>query len=127
MSQADDLRDTQLLVELSGRLITENDASVLYQEILKTAIALTKANAGTPQLLDQRANELVLLATHGFERNVTDQFARVSAGSNTTCGIALKNISGPLSTLTTPTTTIRMLRCGYILTPAIYQHNQLRW
>ena len=91
MSQADDLRDTQLLVELSGRLITESHASVLYQEILKTAIALTKANAGTLQILDRHANELVLLATHGFERNATDHFARVSAGSNTTCGIALKN------------------------------------
>jgi signal transduction histidine kinase len=67
MSQADDLRNTQLLVELSGRLITESDTSVLYDEVLKTAIALTKADAGTLQLLDPDTNEVVFLTTQGFD------------------------------------------------------------
>lgn len=91
MGQTDDLRDTQLLVELSARLITEGDASVLYHEIVKTAIALTKADAGTLQLLDQDKEELMLLATEGFRSDMVEHFARVNAASNTGCGVALKN------------------------------------
>lgn len=91
MSQSDDLRDTQLLVELTARLITEGDASVLYDDILMTAIALTKADAGTLQLLDQDTQELMMLATHGFDPDIIEHFGRINDTSNTTCGLALKN------------------------------------
>ncbi|MGF1937854.1 MAG: GAF domain-containing protein [Nostoc sp. ChiQUE02] len=85
-----DLKDTQLLHELSARLVTEGDIQTLYQEIIAAAIALTRADAGTVQILDEATQELLLLATQGFERNMTEYFYRVNASSNTPCGIALK-------------------------------------
>ncbi|GAA6616544.1 PAS domain-containing protein [Scytonema sp. NUACC26] len=88
---AADLQDTQLLRELGARLVNEGDVQTLYQEILFAAIALMRADAGTVQILDEATQELLLLATHGFERNMTEHFYRVNASSNTSCGIALKN------------------------------------
>ncbi|MDZ7955747.1 PAS domain S-box protein, partial [Nostoc sp. DedQUE09] len=84
-----DLKDTQLLHELSARLVTEGDIQTLYQEIVAAAIALTRADAGTVQILDEATQELLLLATQGLEQNMTEYFYRVNAGSNTPCGIAL--------------------------------------
>ncbi|MBW4450859.1 MAG: GAF domain-containing protein, partial [Spirirestis rafaelensis WJT71-NPBG6] len=86
-----DLKDMRLLHELSARLVTEGDIQTLYQEIMAAAIALMRADAGTVQILDEATQELVLLATQGFERNMTEYFYRVNASSNTPCGIALKN------------------------------------
>lgn len=84
-----DLRNTQLLHDLSTRLVTENDIQVLYDEIVATAIALTRADAGTVQILEEETQELVLLATQGFEPSFIAHFYRVNASSNTSCGIAL--------------------------------------
>ncbi|PSB65380.1 histidine kinase, partial [Chroococcidiopsis cubana CCALA 043] len=86
---AADLKDTQLLRDLSARLVTEDDIQAIYQEIVATAIALTRADAGSIQILDEATQELVLLTTQGFERNMIDRFYRVNAGSNTPCGMAL--------------------------------------
>ncbi|MEH2070191.1 MAG: ATP-binding protein [Nostoc sp.] len=86
-----DLKDTQLLHELSVRLVTEGDIQTLYQEIMAVAIALTRADAGTVQILDEATQELLLLATQGFEQNTIEHFYRVNANSNTPCGIALRN------------------------------------
>ncbi|MBP5973953.1 PAS domain-containing protein [Brasilonema sp. CT11] len=86
---AQDLRDTQLLHELSARLVTEGDIQVLYDEIVAAAITITRADAGTVQILDEATQDLLLLATQGFERNVIDRFSRINASSNTPCGIAL--------------------------------------
>ncbi|MDX2213686.1 MAG: GAF domain-containing protein [Oculatellaceae cyanobacterium bins.114] len=88
---AADLRDTQLLRELSARLATEENIQALYQEIMAAAIALTHADAGTVQILDETTQDLLLLATQGFDRTMTDQFYRVNASSNTPCGIALRS------------------------------------
>ncbi|WP_052055340.1 ATP-binding protein [Myxosarcina sp. GI1] len=84
-----DLEATQLLHDLSTRLVTENNIQVLYDEIVATAIALTKADAGTIQILDEETEDLLLLATQGFERTMTEHFYRVNANSQTPCGIAL--------------------------------------
>ncbi|MEH2179605.1 ATP-binding protein [Nostoc sp.] len=84
-----DLQDTQLLRDLSTKLVTEGNIQALYQEIMATAIALTGADAGTVQILDEATQELVLLATQDFEQNMTEHFYRVNASSNTPCGIAL--------------------------------------
>ncbi|WP_414586396.1 PAS domain-containing protein [Scytonema sp. PCC 10023] len=86
---AQDLKDTQLLHDLSARLVAEDDIQAIYQEIVATAIALTGADAGTVQILDEATQELVLLATQGFEPNMTDHFYRINASLNTPCGIAL--------------------------------------
>lgn len=62
---AADLRDTQLLRDLSTRLTTETDIQVLYDEILAAAIALTQADAGSFQFFNQVTQELV---TSGCQR-----------------------------------------------------------
>ncbi|AUT04200.1 histidine kinase [Nostoc sp. CENA543] len=84
-----DLRDTQLLHALSTRLVSEDNIHALYQEIMEAAITLTQADAGTVQILDEATQDLLLLATHNFERDLTDHFYRVNASSNTSCGRAL--------------------------------------
>ncbi|MBD2246946.1 GAF domain-containing protein [Nostoc sp. FACHB-888] len=84
-----DLKDTQLLHELSARLVIEGDIQTLYQEIVAAAIALTRADAGSIQILDEATQELVMLANQGAGQKLTEHFYRVNAGSNTPCGIAL--------------------------------------
>lgn len=86
---AADLRDTQLLRDLSVRLTTETDIQVLYDEILAAAIALTQADAGSFQFFDQTAQELLLLATQGISPTLLKQFNRLSTSCNTSCGVAL--------------------------------------
>jgi PAS domain S-box-containing protein len=84
-----DLENTRLLRELSARLITEDNIEVLYDEIVSAAITLTQADAGTIQALDESSQELLLLATQGIDRTVTDHFQRVTASSMTSCGLVL--------------------------------------
>ncbi|HEY9860942.1 MAG TPA: ATP-binding protein, partial [Candidatus Obscuribacterales bacterium] len=86
-----DLQDTQLLRDLGARLVTEGDIQMLYQEIMSAAIVLSEADAGTVQILDEAAQNLLLLATQGFERNMVEYFYRVDATSNTPCATALRN------------------------------------
>jgi len=84
-----DLRDTQLLRDLSARFTTEANTQVLYDEILATAIALMRADAGSFQFLNKATQELLLLATQGFDQAMIGRFDRVAASFNTSCGIAL--------------------------------------
>ncbi|MFN6561327.1 MAG: ATP-binding protein [Nostoc sp. ChiSLP01] len=86
---ASDLEDMQRLCELSTRLVAEGDIQTLYQEIVATAIALTRADAGSIQILDEATQELVMLANQGVGQKLTEHFHRVNAGSNTPCSIAL--------------------------------------
>jgi PAS domain S-box-containing protein len=86
-----DLRDTQLLRELSVRLASEADIQVLYNEIMAAAIGLTRADAGTVQIFDEATQDLVLLATQGFDPNVIAHFHRVNVSSQTSCGLALRS------------------------------------
>jgi PAS domain S-box-containing protein len=88
---AADLRDTQILQTLSEGLVSEENVDVIYQQVMDAAIALTNAAAGTVQILDEETAELVLLATNGFPDNMVNHFNRVSAASNTSCGLALVN------------------------------------
>ncbi|WP_199312560.1 GAF domain-containing protein [Microcoleus sp. FACHB-672] len=84
-----DLENTQLLRDLSTQLLIEDNIQVLYDKIMAAAITLTRADAGTVQILDKATQELVLLASQGFEQTITDHFDRVNASSNTSCGLAL--------------------------------------
>ncbi|MCP6761423.1 MAG: PAS domain S-box protein [Fischerella sp. CENA71] len=86
---AADLKDTQLLRDLSARLISEDDIQVLYNEIVATAIALMRADGGSFQILDETTQELVLLASQNFDRTMIEHFYRVDTHLNTSCGIAL--------------------------------------
>ncbi|WP_143467699.1 GAF domain-containing protein [Leptolyngbya ohadii] len=88
---AADLRDTQLLRDLSAKLATEESIQALYQEIMAAAIVLTHADAGTVQILDEATQELVLLETQGISQKTVEHFHRINASSNTPCGIALRS------------------------------------
>ncbi len=90
-SVAADLRDTQILQELAARLVSEENSQTIYDEIMTAALGITRSDAGTVQIYDAENKELVLLATSGFGREVTDYFQRVNASSKTGCGIALES------------------------------------
>jgi PAS domain S-box-containing protein len=86
---AADLRDTQLLRDLSVQFTTEADSQVLYNEIVATAITLMQSDAGSFQVLDPATQELLLLATQGFGPSLAGHFDRVDTSFNTSCAIAL--------------------------------------
>ncbi|WP_426957985.1 PAS domain S-box protein [Muricoccus radiodurans] len=88
---AADLADTTLLRDLAVRLVTEEDAGTIHEEVLTAAIALTRADAGTVQIYDPGTRSLVLLATRNLDRRMTDHFQRVDADSRTACGMALRS------------------------------------
>ena len=86
---ASDLRDTQLLRDLSVRLVAESDTQAFFNAIVAAAMSITNAQAGCLQLLDAGARELVLLANHGFEPAMIDRLMRVNPTSPMSCGHAL--------------------------------------
>ncbi|MDR9899190.1 PAS domain S-box protein [Aetokthonos hydrillicola Thurmond2011] len=86
---AQDLKDTQLLRDLSTRLISEDNIQVLYDEIVTAAIVLMKADAGCFQILDEVTQELVILASQNLDCTMIEHFARVDTSFNISCGIAL--------------------------------------
>src|SRR5688572_758912 len=86
---ADDLRDTQLLRDLSVRLVSESDTQAFFDAIVAAAMSITGAQAGCLQLLDAEAQELVLLANDGFVPAMAHRLDRVNAKSPTSCGKAL--------------------------------------
>jgi len=86
---ANDLRDTQLLRDLSVRLVSESDTQAFFDAIVAAAKSITGAQAGCLQLLDGGAHELVLLANNGFEPAAAQRLSRVNAKSSVSCGQAL--------------------------------------
>jgi len=86
---AADLSATQLLQDLSAKLVAAADLQVLYDEIVAAAIALTEADAGSLQVLDEATQELVLSAIQGIPPLIAEQCQRVKASANTPCGSAL--------------------------------------
>ena len=88
---AADLRDTTLLRDLGARLLPERDSRTLYAEIMGAAIALTRADGGTVQILDEASGELVLIASQGFPPAFVERFRRVDVHSSTSCRLALAN------------------------------------
>lgn len=86
---AADLKDTQMLRDLSARLIFEDNTQVLYNEILAVAITLMQADGGSFQILDEGTQQLMLLASQGFNQDVLVNFERIDASYHTSCGIAL--------------------------------------
>ena len=87
---AEEFRNTRVLQDLSARLVTEENIQAIYEAILMAAIEITRAVAGTVQMLDLEAEELVVLATRGFSHGTREYFHRVDASSNTSCGLALR-------------------------------------
>jgi signal transduction histidine kinase/ActR/RegA family two-component response regulator len=84
-----DLHDTRMLRDLAARLIAEDDAAALFDELLSAALAITQGDAGTIQVLDEASETLSFVVTRGFEKDILSHFARVSAASGSPCGYAL--------------------------------------
>lgn len=88
---AAELRGTRLLSELGARLVAGVDEQAICAAILEAAIALTEADAGTVQVMDVASQELVIAAARGMPPEMLAHFRRVSAGSGTPCGQALRD------------------------------------
>jgi signal transduction histidine kinase len=84
-----ELKDTRLLRDVAARMIGDDDSSALFDEILAAAMTITEADAGTIQILDQASNTLTFLASRGFTPGISQHFTRVSAESESPCGVAL--------------------------------------
>jgi PAS domain S-box-containing protein len=85
---AAELKDTRLLRDIAARLIGEDSASALFDEILAAAMTITQADAGTIQLLDHESQTLSFLAFHGFDDLMRSRFERVDATRGSPCGAA---------------------------------------
>lgn len=85
-----ELGRTALLRDLAARMVTEENVSTIYAQILSTAVAITAADAGTVQVYDPETRSLALLVSQGLESGMTDYFHRVDADSKTACGIGLR-------------------------------------
>ena len=72
-----DLRDTQLLRELGARLGAEGDEDIFYEEIVRAAMALTGADAGTVQILSPGSKTLRLIAAVGVDGSVPTRYPSV--------------------------------------------------
>jgi signal transduction histidine kinase len=112
---ASDLRDTQLLRDLSARLVAESDTQAFFDAIVAAAMSITNAQAGCLQLLDAGTRELVLLANQGFQPAMVHRLRRVTATSPTSCGQALAtnspaNVDYDAPDLADPDGTVRLFR-----------------
>lgn len=87
---AAELANSVLLHDLADRLVTEENAQTIYDEILSAAITIMQSDAGTVQIYDPARKALELLVTRNFDRNMIDHFQYVDASSSTACGIALR-------------------------------------
>ena len=88
-SAANDLRDTQLLHDLSVRAVSDSDVQKFFDAVVTAAVSIAGAHAGCLQLVDAETSELLLLSAHGFDPALEPHFRRVTAASPTSCGKAL--------------------------------------
>ncbi|MEB3181845.1 MAG: PAS domain S-box protein [Nostocaceae cyanobacterium] len=89
-SVAADLKDTQLLRDLSVRLISEDDIQVLYDEIVMAAIALMHSDMGSLQILERSRNELYLQSCRGFHPDAVAFWSTVRVNEGSVCSMALQ-------------------------------------
>ena len=77
---------------LSTRYIEGIDSDSICQEIVDAAIAITKADKGNIQLLDQQTEKLKIVAHRGFDLPFLNFFEFVEAGDATACVTAMKRM-----------------------------------
>jgi len=87
---ANDLRDTQLLRDLSVRLVSESDTQTFFDEIVAAAIAFTGAAAGCLQLVDPASGDLQIIACKGCDAHLARRLGRLGAASPGSSGVALR-------------------------------------
>jgi PAS domain S-box-containing protein len=83
-----DLATMTRLQEISARLVQQKEMTQLLSEILDAAMAMTGADMGNIQLLDESSGVLAIKVQHGFDQAFLDFFARVH-GEQAACGTAL--------------------------------------
>lgn len=86
---ARELAGAQALQAISASLIAEADLDALYADLLDAAKELMHADAASIQQLEPGGSVLMLLAWTGFHPESAAFWARVEAGSNSSCGQAL--------------------------------------
>jgi transcriptional regulator with GAF, ATPase, and Fis domain len=84
-----DVAGMRLLQELSSRLLQEEDISSLFIDIVDAAMAITEADKGNIQLLDQATQTLKVVGQRGFAPPFLDFFQHIHHGE-ATCGTALQ-------------------------------------
>jgi len=84
-----DLEKTQLLRDLSVKLIGEEDTQILYDNLVTAAVKLMNADGGSVQILDPDKQKLLVLASQGFDQTMIEHFYEIEVGSHTSCGVAL--------------------------------------
>ncbi len=86
---AADLAAMKRLQEVSTRLVHDGSTEPLLLEIVDAAIAITAADMGNVQLLDQGSGTLKIVASRGFETPFLRFFDAVHAGQGA-CGTAMQ-------------------------------------
>jgi PAS domain S-box-containing protein len=87
---ARELEDTKQLQKISSRLVEEDNAELLYKEILNAAIAIMRSDMGSLQMLGSSGNDLQLLTWSGFHPESAKYWKQITAGTTTSGGRALQ-------------------------------------
>lgn len=87
-----EIRDVNAFHKVSTRYIQGIDSHSICQEIVDAAIAITKADKGNIQLLDQSTGKLKIVAHRGFELPFLKFFEYVAAGEAAACGTSMKRM-----------------------------------
>jgi PAS domain S-box-containing protein len=77
------------LHRLRLRCVRAAELSTVLDEVVETAIAITRADMGNLQLLDPDTGVLRIAAQHGHEQGWLDFFSAVEEGLGASCGLAL--------------------------------------
>jgi PAS domain S-box-containing protein len=88
MQLESDLDAMTRLQKLGTLFVSERNLGVVLEAIVDAAVAISRADFGTIQLLDPQSSVLKIVAHRGFPRSWIDFWDRVSAGRGT-CGTAL--------------------------------------
>ncbi|HVU15079.1 MAG TPA: GAF domain-containing protein [Phototrophicaceae bacterium] len=87
---ADDLKDMQILLNLSTRLVSEDNLQVFYDETLNAATALLHSEMGSIQVYYPERDQLRMLAWKGFSPEAVAFWEWIDLYSRTSCSAALR-------------------------------------
>jgi len=82
---------TAALRELSQHCIAGNDFESCLQKFVETAIAVTGAQKGNLQVLDEQSGSLRIAAQRGFKRPFLQFFASVACDENSACAASMRS------------------------------------
>ena len=87
-----ELADTQLLQELSAKLIQDHGSESLYETLVEAAMSIMHSTSASLQMLhpERDGGQLRLIASRGFTSDAAARWARVCSDNSTTCAEALR-------------------------------------